>query len=133
MNKRLSGSKLGRTKSHREALVRNQMRSLFTSGYVVTTTTKAKVLKQTAESFLSKVDGESLDITRKMHSVLGNKDLVKKCIDYLAKGEKKVSIVKVSFRDGDSAEMSKVTLLVLISFLEKRKQYQRKRCQKRKK
>ncbi len=111
MNKRLSKAKLGRTKSHREALMRNQMRSLFTNGSLVTTTPKAKALKQTAESFLSKVEVESLEHTRAMYNMLGSKDLVKKCAEYIKKGENKVSIVKVSFRDGDSAETSKVTLI----------------------
>jgi len=111
MNKRLSKAKLGRTKSHREALMKNQSRSLFTYGFVVTTTPKAKVLKQKTESLLNKVDGEKLESQKFLHMHFGKRELVKKVLDYCDKSEKKVSIVKVAFRDGDNAEMSKVILL----------------------
>ncbi len=111
MNKRVSKIKLGRTKSHRESMIRNQMRSLFTHGFVVTTTPKAKILKQKSDSFLHKIEKEDLDTTRMMHVVLGKEDLVSKALKYLKGGDKKVSIVKVSFRDGDLAETSKVSLL----------------------
>ncbi len=121
MNKRVSKSKLGRTKSHREALVRNQMRSLFTNGFLVTTTVKAKVLKQKTESFLYKIETESLVNTRLMHTVLGKDELVKRAFEYVKSGEKKVSTVKVSFRSGDSAETSKIMLVGFDTLFGKKK------------
>jgi large subunit ribosomal protein L17 len=111
MNKRIAGAKLGRQKAHRESLMRNQMRSLFSNGFLVTTTPKAKVLKGMAESFLSKIQEESLETQKTMHVMLGNKDLVKKASEFAKGGDNKVSIVKVDFRDGDNAETSKITLL----------------------
>ncbi len=110
--------KLGRTKSHREALVRNQMRSLFTSGSLITTTPKAKVLKQKTQSFLDMIKEQNLEVTRKMHVILGNAVLVKKATEYSKKGENKVQIVKIGFRDGDNAQTSKVTLA---NYVEKQK------------
>lgn len=111
MNKLIVKRKLGRKKSHREALIQNQIRSLFSSGYVVTTTPKAKVLKSNAEVFMSKGKEEDLEFSRYIHTILGKKDLVKKVREYLKKGEKKVSISKVGFRDGDLGEKSKVVLV----------------------
>ena len=111
MNKRTSGAKLGRKKSCREALIRNQMRSLFRSGFIVTTTPKAKALKSEVESFLSKIKEDSLETKRKMHSTLGDSSLVEKASELVKKGENKVGIIKIGFRDGDNAETSKVTLL----------------------
>ncbi len=107
----MSKIKLGRTKSHREALIRNQMRSLFTHGSIVTTTAKAKALKQKAESFLSKMESETLETTRKKYTILGKDELVKKAMEYIKNGDSKVSIVKISFRDGDASETSKVSLV----------------------
>ena len=121
MNKRKSNAKLGRTKSHREALMRNQMSSLFTNGFLVTTTPKAKVLKQKTESFLHKIENDTLETKRLMYTILGKKELVKKAFEYSEKGEKKVSIVKISFRDGDSAETSKVTLIGFAKLFGKKK------------
>jgi large subunit ribosomal protein L17 len=111
MNKRLSTQKLGRTKSHREALVKNQLRSLFTYGFVVTTTPKAKVLRTATESFLNKAKEENLETKRYLYMMLGKKSLVEKASEYVKKTKNKVSIVKVDFRDGDAAERSKVVLL----------------------
>ncbi len=111
MNKRTSGAKLGRKKSGREALIRNQTRSLFSNGFLVTTTPKAKALKGEVESFLSKIKEDSLETKRKMHTTLGNASLVEKASELVKKGETKVGIIKVGFRDGDNAETSKVTLL----------------------
>ena len=111
MNKRTSGAKLGRKKSGREALIRNQMRSLFSNGFLVTTTPKAKALKGEVESFLSKIKEDSLETKRKMHTTLGNASLVEKASELVKKEETKVGIIKVGFRDGDNAETSKVTLL----------------------
>jgi len=57
MRKRIKKKKLGRTKTHRESLMRNLLRSLFDHNYVVTTTAKAKALKQRIKkeiSFLEK-------------------------------------------------------------------------------
>ena len=117
----MSGAKLGRKKSGREALIRNQLRSLFNRGFVVTTTPKAKVLKSKAESFLNKAKEDSLESKKLMHTVLGNSSLVEKASEYLQKAEVKVGIVKVAFRDGDNAETSKVTLLGYSDLFETKK------------
>lgn len=117
----MSGAKLGRQKAHRESLMRNQMRSLFSNGFLVTTTPKAKALKQKAESFLSKVKEDSLEKKRLMYSVFDDTSLVEKTAKYLKEKEGRVSIIKVGFRDGDNAEMSKITLLDYAELFGKKK------------
>ncbi len=111
MKKRISNRKLSREKAHRESMIRNQMRSLLTYGFLVTTTPRAKVLKGKIESFLHKLKEDNLETKRRAHSLLGEKKIVQKTLEYAKKEEKsKVGIVKYGFRDGDNAELSKVTL-----------------------
>ena len=54
MYKRVKKVKLGRKVAHRESLRRNLLRSLFEKNSLVTTTLRAKVLKNDAMSLISK-------------------------------------------------------------------------------
>ncbi len=115
MYKRIKRAKLGRKKSHRESLIDNLLRSLFDHNYVVTTTTKAKVLKKNAESLIEvgKKKGNDLEFIRKLNNVLGKESIVKKYLEYIKKDKAGVGFVRVGFRDGDNAELSRVYLLGL--------------------
>jgi large subunit ribosomal protein L17 len=115
MYKRIKRAKLGVKKSHRESLIDNLLRSLFDHNYVVTTTAKAKVLKQNAQSLIEvgKNKGESLDFTRKLNNILGKETIVEKYLEYIKKDNAGVGFVRVGFRDGDNAQMSRVYLLGL--------------------
>jgi len=113
MYKGVKKAKLGRKPSHRSALKQNLLRSLLERGHVVTTTPRAKVLKKDMESLIErgKKNREDISFLRKLQLVLGNDKLTKKFIEYV-KGEKTgVTLVKVSFRAGDNAEKTKVSLL----------------------
>ena len=113
MYKRIKRHKLGRTKSHRDSLRRNLLRSLFDNTYVVTTTTKAKVLKQDAMSLIEKgkKKKEDLSFRRELQVILGNNKLVKKYQEYVIKTNTGVGLIRVGFRDGDNAELARVYLL----------------------
>ena len=115
MYKRIKRSKLGRKKSHRESLINNLLRSLFDHNYVITTTSKAKILKQNAESLVEvgKKKGENVDFVRKLRDILGKETLVKKYLEYIKKEKAGVGFVRVGFRAGDNAELSRVYLLGL--------------------
>ena len=115
MYKRIKRAKLGRKKSHRESLIDNLLRSLFDHNYVVTTTTKAKVLKKNAESLIEvgKKKEDDLEFIRKLNNVLGKESIVKKYLEYIKKDKAGVGFVRVGFRDGDNAELSRVYLLGL--------------------
>lgn len=113
MYKRVRIKKLGKKTAHRESMIQNQMRTLFSSGILKTTTTKAKVVKGRSESLISdmKKKNISLDTRRKLFRMLGNKDLVGKAIKY-SQGEKVgVRIRKVGYRAGDNGEVSKLELI----------------------
>lgn len=112
MYKRMKRKKLGRTKSHREALVINQIRTLFSSGVLNTTTAKAKVIKGKAQSILESVKTD-LDLREKkeISRVLGGRDVFDKVAEYVKKDSCAVRIVKVGFRAGDNAQMSKLELV----------------------
>lgn len=112
MYKRVKKSKLGVKASHRDSLRKNLLRSLVQKGSVVTTTPKAKVLKMDASALIEKgKKSDNLDIRRSIQDILGNNLLSKKLVEYVGKEKTGVKIVKVGFRDGDNAEISKVTLI----------------------
>lgn len=122
--------KLGRTASHRRSLIHNQLRSLFRVGYVSTTSQKAKVLKANADSLINKVANseDKLVLVRELHSLFKDEKLVGKVTQYAGKESSGVRIVKIGFRSGDNAEVSKVTL---IDFVEKKKVGAKKKSAKK--
>jgi len=113
MYKRVHIKKLGKKKAHRESMIRTQIRTLFSSGFIKTTTPKAKAVKSAAQSLLSNMDSKeiSLDTTRKINRILGNKKLVEKAFKYVKNETYGVRIRKVGFRAGDNSEESKVELI----------------------
>ena len=113
MYKRNSIKKLGRTSSHRKALIQNQLRSIITSGKVKTSSVKAKVLRGELESILNRVRVSSegdLSLTRKLNEIFGNKDLVKKVMEIGRKTTAGITVKKVGFRIGDNTQMSVVEI-----------------------
>jgi large subunit ribosomal protein L17 len=115
MYKRMKRKKLGRKKSHREALINNLLRSLFDNNYVITTTPKAKVLKSQASSLIEKGKkyGEDLSFRRRIQVILGDKEVVDKYKQYVSKEKAGVGFVRTGYRSGDNAELSRVYLLGL--------------------
>lgn len=102
--------KLGKKASHRRLMIDNQLKSLLGESKVKTTTPKAKVLKANAESYISrlstmKADKVEIELIKYIPDRSVRKDLAK----YIT-SKPSVRIVKVGFRAGDNAEMSKVYL-----------------------
>ena len=113
MYKRKSIKKLGRTTSHRKAMIKNQLRSVLSTGKVKTSTVKAKVLKGELESMfnnIKKSKENDINLIRQLKKILGSDELVKKAIELGKKDGVKVTIKKVGFRDGDNTEMSVVEI-----------------------
>ncbi|HPP18378.1 MAG TPA: L17 family ribosomal protein [Candidatus Dojkabacteria bacterium] len=113
MYKRKSIKKLGRTASHRKALIKNQLRSVLSTGKIKTSTVKAKVLKGELESMfnnIKKSKENDINLIRQLKKILGSDELVKKAIELGKKDGVKVTIKKVGFRDGDNTEMSVVEI-----------------------
>ena len=115
MYKGIKEKKLGKKKSHRGLMINNLLRSLFDNNYVVTTTPKAKVLKSKASSLIEKGKKyqDDLSFRRRLQVILGDSENVKKYKEYIAKERTGVKFVRVGYREGDNAELSRVYLLGL--------------------
>ena len=110
------GNHLGRTASHRKALLSNLANALITNKRISTTTAKAKALRTYIEPLLTKSKDNSTHSRRIVFSYLKNKDAVKVLFDEVA--EKIANrpggytrILKTGQRHGDAADMSLIELV----------------------
>lgn len=113
MFKRQGFKKLGKKASHRNAMSKNLLRSIFQSGYVTTTTPKAKMLKGEVESLISRVKKaeKSLNLYKYLETVLGNDRKLSEAVIKYTDDNGAVKIVKTGYRAGDNAQKSKVELV----------------------
>lgn len=109
--------KLGRKKAHREAMVRNMLKSLFEHERVKTTIAKAKLVRQAAERLINFAMNKTVANQRLIFSTLQNRSLVKRLCDEIAprfsnhKGGY-TRIIRLGTRVGDSAELALLELTV---------------------
>src|SRR5436190_6983633 len=85
MRHRLKGRKLGRTTAHRQALERNIVRSLFIYGRIITTDSKAKEFRGTAEHLITLGKVGDLAARRRILRTVQDPRLAAKIIDDVAK------------------------------------------------
>ncbi|GAB6096650.1 50S ribosomal protein L17 [Desulfatiferula olefinivorans] len=116
MRHRKSGVKLGRTSSHRNAMFRNMVTSLFKHDGINTTDAKAKELRRWADSMITLAKRGDLHARRQALSVMTEKDVVHKLFEeaparYGAISGGYTRITKVGIRPGDTAPMSRVELV----------------------
>ena len=109
--------KLGRTKSHRKAMLANMAASLLTYQVIKTTETKAKEVRKLAEKLISLAKRGDLHAHRQAYDVIKDRKLIKKLFDEIAPkfadregGYTRVS--KLGPRRGDGAPLSVVELLL---------------------
>lgn len=81
MRHRMRGRRLGRSTSHRRALAKNLVSSLFLHGRVETTQAKAKEYKAMAEKLISLARTKDLHRVRQAVAALGNKTAVRILFD----------------------------------------------------
>lgn len=108
--------KLGRTRSHREAMLANMAMSLFTHRVIKTTDAKAKALKPLVDRLISTAKQETLHAKRQVARTVKNKDVFKKLFsEIVPQFAERTSgfsrVVKLGVRRGDGAPMSVVELL----------------------
>jgi large subunit ribosomal protein L17 len=106
-----AGRKLGRTTSHRRALFRNQLASLFTYERITTTLPKAKDLRPLAEKMITLGKRGGLHARRLALKNLPDPGAVRKLFDEIAPRFKDrvggyTHILKLGRRPGDGAEMA---------------------------
>ncbi len=116
MRHRKAGVKLNRTSSHRKAMFRNMVTSLFKYERIQTTDAKAKELRRWADHIITLAKRGDLHARRQALSIVREKDVVHKL--FSEAGERfgameggYTRIVKVGRRRGDAAPISIIELV----------------------
>ena len=107
---------LGRTSSHRKAMLSNMAASLITHKRINTTLAKAKELKKYVEPLVTRSKTDSTHNRRMVFSYLQNKDAVTELFREVAVkvGDRPggyTRIIKTGNRLGDNAEMAMIELV----------------------
>ena len=116
MRHRIAGRKLGRTTSHRKAMLRNLVTSLFEHEKVKTTDSKAKELRPLAEHLIGLGKRGDLHARRQALAVVRKAEIVKKLFETISPRFQTrtggyLRIAKIGFRPGDGAPVSIVELI----------------------
>jgi len=116
MRHRIAGIKLGRTSSHRDAMFRNMVTSLFKYDRIRTTDVKAKELKRWADKIVTLAKQGDLNARRQALAIVREKDVVHKLFEEASERFGSISggytrVVKVGRRPGDAAPISIVELV----------------------
>lgn len=120
MRHRKTGRRLGRTSSHREAMVRNMVTSLFEHERIVTTTPKAKEVRKVADKMITLAKRGDLHAKRQALSFIRSRDVVAKLFGEIQeqlsdRNGGYTRIIQTGNRRGDCAPMA---ILELVSYSE---------------
>ncbi|MEE9402619.1 MAG: 50S ribosomal protein L17 [Desulfobacteria bacterium] len=129
MRHRKAGKKLNRTGSHRNAMFRNMVTSLFEHGRIQTTDAKAKELRRWADRMVTLAKRGDLHARRQALAVMRDKTVVHKLFEEAADrfGDRVggyTNVVKIGRRRGDAAPIS---LVELVTPKEKKEQKKKKK------
>ncbi|MBX2891871.1 MAG: 50S ribosomal protein L17 [Saprospiraceae bacterium] len=107
---------LGRTASHRRALLANMAISLIEHKRITTTLAKAKALRRYVEPLITKAKTNTTHSRRVVFSYLQNKEAIKELFGPIAEkvGRRPggyVRVIKLGFRRGDGAETAMIELV----------------------
>ena len=116
MRHRYGYRKLGRTSSHRKALLKNLSIALIKSGKIETTLPKAKELRSYFEKLITKARVGDSNAHRVIFSYLQDKESTKKLIneiapEYQTRNGGYTRITKTRTRRGDAAPMAFIELV----------------------
>ncbi|UCE53227.1 MAG: 50S ribosomal protein L17 [Desulfobacterales bacterium] len=117
MRHRKAGLKLNRTTSHRNAMFRNMVTSLFKYERIRTTAAKAKELRRWADHLITLAKRGDLHARRQALSIVREKKIVHKLFEetvgrFGASSGGYTRIVKLGRRPGDAAPISLVELVI---------------------
>lgn len=120
MRHRKAGKRLGRTSSHREAMIRNMVTSLFEHERIVTTTPKAKEARKVADRMMTLAKRGDLHARRQALAFMRDNGVVAKLFDtlkndYLDRNGGYTRIIRTGTRPGDAAPMA---ILELVNYKE---------------
>jgi large subunit ribosomal protein L17 len=127
MRHRQKGRKLGRTKSHREMMLRNMVASLFENESIRTTEAKAKEARKLAEKLLTWGKRGDLHSRRLALRYISDAELIKKVFESIApRFENRAGgytrILRLDQRRGDAASM------VILELTEKSKEVEEEKA-----
>src|SRR3990167_6322585 len=116
MQHRKIGRRLGRTTSHRKAMMKNMVVSLLTHEHIQTTLPKAKELRRHVEPLITLAKIDSVANRRLAFSRLRDKAAVAKLFGKIAPRHIKrpggyLRVLKCGFRSGDSAPMAYIEIV----------------------
>jgi large subunit ribosomal protein L17 len=125
MRHRKAGIKLSRTASHRKAMFRNMVTSLFKYDRIQTTETKAKELRRWADYLVTLAKRGDLHARRQALAMVREKEVVHKLFESAAARFGTIAggytrIVKLGRRPGDAAPVSLIELVVPQDTLKKK-------------
>lgn len=115
-----SGRRLGRTSSHKEAMFRNMVTSVFEHERIVTTTPKAKEVRKVVDKMITLAKRGDLHARRQALSFIRSKDIVTKLFDEISgqfedRNGGYTRIIQTGQRRGDAAPMA---ILELVTYSE---------------
>ena len=107
---------LGRTASHRQAMLANMAISLIMHKRITTTVAKAKALKKYVEPLITKAKEDSTNSRRVVFSYLQNKEAIKELFSAVSEkvGDRPggyTRIIKLGTRQGDAAQVCFIELV----------------------
>ena len=116
MRHRKSGLKLNRTSSHRDAMFRNMVTSLFKHQRIQTTDAKAKELRRWADYLVTLAKRGDLHARRQAMAIVREKNVVHKLFEeaqsrFSAIAGGYTRVVKLGRRAGDAAPISVIELV----------------------
>jgi len=116
MRHQKSGRKLGRNSSHRKAMLRNMVTSLFEYGHIRTTDHKAKELRRLVDRMVTLGKKDTLHARRLAARTIRTKDVLRHLFEVVAPGYMErhggyTRTIKLGRRHGDNAEMSIIELM----------------------
>ena len=120
MRHRKTGRRLGRTSSHRDAMLRNMVTSLLDQERIVTTVAKAKEARIVTEQMITLGKKGDLHARRQAMAYIRSKSVVAKLFDqlssqYAERNGGYTRIIRTGARVGDAAPMA---ILELVEYVE---------------
>ncbi len=121
MRHRNAGRRLGRTTSHRRAMVRNMVTSVLDEERIVTTTPKAKEVRKVVDKMITLGKRGDLHARRQALSFIQDKNVVAKLFselgpEYADRNGGYTRIIQTGNRRGDCAAMA---ILELVNYADK--------------
>ncbi|MDH4320094.1 MAG: 50S ribosomal protein L17 [Desulfobulbaceae bacterium] len=120
MRHKKAGKRLGRTSSHKKAMIRNMVTSLLEHERIVTTVPKAKEVRRIADKMITLGKRGDLHARRQALSFIRDSAVVAKLFEglkdeYMERNGGYTRIIRTGQRIGDAADMA---ILELVNYTE---------------